>query len=153
MEKMVNLLNFWDWTFIMHIARIFVIYNVSRSFFKEKYKTIVTLLCYFLVLFPSSWAIIEISGRVQTELVQFLEIGAIIFLIIATFLLLILLTTGKTTTKFFVSILSVFSYGILAGLFNSFAAFIEPSAILSGFTYEIPFSVHKLPFAFFLRLL
>ena len=141
MEKMVNLLNFWDWTFIMHIARIFVIYNISRSFFKEKHKTIFTLLCYFLVLFPSSWAIIEISSRVQTELVQFLEIGAIIFLIIATFLLLVFLTTGKKITKFFVSILSVFSYGILASLFNSFAAFIEPSAILSGFTYEIPLSV------------
>ncbi len=75
MEKMVNLLNFWDWTFVMHIARLFLVYNISRSLFKEKYKPIVTLLVYFGVLFPFSWLSVEISARVETSMVQFLEAG------------------------------------------------------------------------------
>ena len=151
MEKMVNLLNFWDWTFVMHIARLFLVYNISRSLFKEKYKPIVTLLVYFGVLFPFSWLSVEISARVETSMVQFLEAGSIIFFIAATFLLLVFLTEGKKIIKLFVSILSVFSYSILAIFFNIFASVIDSEALLSGIAYEVSFThfIGQIAFCFF----
>jgi hypothetical protein len=151
METMVDLRDFWNWTFVMHLARLFLIYNISRSLFKEKYKPIVTLLVYFAVLFPFSWLSVEISARVETSMVQFLEAGSIIFFIAATFLLLVFLTEGKKIIKLFVSILSVFSYSILAIFFNIFASVIDSEALLSGIAYEVSFThfIGQIAFCFF----
>ena len=151
METMVDLRDFWNWTFVMHLARLFLIYNISRSLFKEKYKPIVTLLVYFGVLFPFSWLSVEISARVETSMVQFLEAGSILFFITAAFLLLVVLTEGKKIIKLFVSILSVFSYSILAILFNIFTSFISPDALVSGIAYEVPLThfIGQTAFCFF----
>ena len=151
METMVDLRDFWNWTFVMHLARLFLIYNISRSLFKEKYKPIVTLLVYFGVLFPFSWLSVEISARVETSMVQFLEAGSILFFITAAFLLLVFLTEGKKIIKLFVSILSVFSYSILAILFNIFTSFISPDALVSGIAYEVPLThfIGQTAFCFF----
>ncbi len=151
METMVDLRDFWNWTFVMHLARLFLIYNISRSLFKEKYKPIVTLLVYFGVLFPFSWLSVEVSARVETSMVQFLEAGSILFFITAAFLLLVFLTEGKKIIKLFVSILSVFSYSILAILFNIFTSFISPDALVSGIAYEVPLThfIGQTAFCFF----
>ncbi|MBR6552209.1 MAG: GHKL domain-containing protein, partial [Clostridia bacterium] len=123
--------------------------------FKEKYKPIVTLLVYFGVLFPFSWLSVEISARVETSMVQFLEAGSIVFFIVATFLFLVFLTEGKKIIKLFVSILSVFSYSILAILFNIFVSVIDPEALTSGIAYEVPFThfIGQIAFCFFASFL
>ena len=84
-------------------------------------------------------------------MVQFLEIGSVLFFILATFLLLVFLTEGRKIIKLFVSILSVFSYSILSVLFNIFTSFVDPDALVSAIAYEVPFShfIGQVFFCFF----
>lgn len=127
----VNLLQFYPWTFIMHLIRAFITFNIAHSLLKDKYNIFVT---FFSIVIPTivfSYASMSFTTR-KNEMFMVLIYYAIVFII------LLITSQGTILQKLSASLFSYLAY--LAGslLFSVTIGSIMGDGFLNGIKYEIP---------------
>lgn len=121
---------FFPWTWLMHLARAFVAFNIAHAVLKNKYNTLVTFLSIILPCMLYSYCTLFFRLDRINEFFIILGYYAVLFVV------LIFATTGNIFAKLFVTV-----FGLLAYLCASFSYELI-SKLLShrsvGLTSEVP---------------
>lgn len=129
--RIVNLLQFYPWTFIMHLIRAFVTFNIAHSLLKDKYNIFVT---FFSIVIPTmffSYASMSFTTR-KNEFFMVLIYYAIVFVI------LLITSQGTILQKFCASLFSYLAYLASSLLFSVTIGSIIGNGFLDGIKYKIP---------------
>lgn len=126
----VDMRVFFPWTWIMHLARAFVAFNIAHAVLKNKYNTLVTFLSIILPCMLYSYCTLFFHLDRINEFFIILGYYAVLFVV------LIFATTGNIFAKLFVTVFGLlaylcasFSYGLISKLLNHRSV---------GLTSEVP---------------
>ena len=131
----VNLTEFFPWTFLIHLVRALIVFNVTHSTLKDKYNTLVTFLSIVIPGFLYSFLSMLFTTRNN-------ELFIMVAYYIMMFVIIVITTKGNVFSKLFVTIfslivylLSTVSFSVLVGIFSS------DYDIMLGIEYELPLTM------------
>lgn len=103
MDTIVSMQEFFPWTWLLHLVRAIISFNVIHTLLKDKYNTFVTFLAIVLPSMLYSWVSLSLATRANEALVM-----ATYY--VFQFLLCYIVTEGKLFAKILATFLSFAAY-------------------------------------------
>ena len=103
LDTIVSMQEFFPWTWLLHLVRAIISFNVIHTLLKDKYNTFVTFLAIVLPSMLYSWVSLSLATRANETLVM-----ATYY--VFQFLLCYIVTEGKLFAKILATFLSFAAY-------------------------------------------
>ncbi len=126
----VDLTQFFPFTFIMHLTRALVVFNICHTILKNKYNTLVT---FFSIIVPCM-IFSYFSLKIATEETEFI---ALLLYLVLIFIILLFVTEGKVFSKAFSVITGIMSFSFSSLLFEIVHSALFKTVQPYGYTHSI----------------
>lgn len=128
----VDLTTFFPYTFILHLARLLVTFNIAHTMLKNKYNSFVTFLTLVGGGFFVCWALVSLTDLFPGEFWQFLTQYVI------TFVMILFVCEGSVLYKLLSTVICALCY-VGCNLLSSFLLmFVEKDVTATGYALELP---------------
>ena len=138
MEMMVDLTKFEPLTIFYHVVKVLIMYNFSRTLLKNKYNQFLTFISFFSIVLGYDLFCVSLIKIIPIEIYLFLEFVLFLSYIPLIFILCHFFYEGKISTKIISSVLTTFSYPIIAAFLEVVGAIFVPKETIYTYTYEAP---------------
>lgn len=130
----VKLTEFFPWTFLLHLIRALITFNITHSILKNKYNSPVTFLSITIIGMLYSYISMYITTR-NNELLIMAGYYLIMFVII------FFTTKGNIFSKISVTVFSLIAYLLSTLFFSIFISLFSDYSLTVGIDYEVPLTV------------
>ena len=121
---------FFPWTWIMHLVRVLITYNIVFVVLEDKYNKAVT---FFSLLIPSmlySYISLQVASEKTEQLIMFLYY-------VLQFVICLIVTKGKLFSKLFCSIFSLVTWVVGSMIYELVRTFYSGINTSVGLSYEV----------------
>ena len=126
----VDLTQFFPFTFILHLARALIMFNICHAILKNKYNTLITFFSIIVPCMIYSYC----SLKIATEETEYI---AMLLYLVLILIILIFVTEGKIFSKVFSVITGIISFSFSTLLFELVHSTLFKSVYPYGYAHQV----------------